>query len=422
MITVNFYLKSVAPNKKGQQPVIAQVGYNYKKVRKSIFKCKPSEWDKKKQKLKLPDVNNPNYTEYSMVNQLFDNLRSSIRDLDNLAISEKRKIAEHEIRDTLNLDVKPEEDKSVDFFQKFDEYIELQAASRAPNTIKGIKTVRNFIQKFQVRTKFKVSFQSVGVQFGDMFMNYCFKKQKIDNDYFVKIVNVLKRYLDWCADRNLYSKDKFPVDLLGIREKENDVIFLSMEELLILTDYEFNKGYLCHARDMFCFAAFTGFRHSDAHTLLPEHIENRMVNKMTRKNQKAVKVPLNKYAQKILDRYSAEVYPLRQISNQRANEYIKHCLKEIAYNHEKGDLFKRKVLKIKVSGRKVTEIVKPLYDAITFHIARKTFITNSLMLGVNLQALQEMGAPKNQRDLKKYMKITEAYKSQVMSETWDRVE
>ncbi len=80
------------------------------------------------------------------------------------------------------------------------------------------------------------------------------------------------------------------------------------------------------------------------------------------------------------------------------------------------------MLKLKVSGRKVTEEVKPLHDAITFHVARKTFITNSLMLGVNLQALQEMGAPKNQRDLKKYLKISDAFKSKVMSETWDQVE
>jgi hypothetical protein len=43
------------------------------------------------------------------------------------------------------------------------------------------------------------------------------------------------------------------------------------------------------------------------------------------------------------------------------------------------------------------------------------------MLGVNLQVLQEMGAPKKQKDLKKYLKITDAYKNQVMKDTWDRV-
>lgn len=40
------------------------------------------------------------------------------------------------------------------------------------------------------------------------------------------------------------------------------------------------------------------------------------------------------------------------------------------------------------------------------------------MLGVNL-ALQDMGAPKKEKDLKKYLKITDAFKSQVMDDTWN---
>jgi hypothetical protein len=63
----------------------------------------------------------------------------------------------------------------------------------------------------------------------------------------------------------------------------------------------------------------------------------------------------------------------------------------------------------------------PLYDGITFHFGRKTFITNSMILGANLQVLQEMGAPKKQRDLAKYLKITDAYKNQVMQDTWDKI-
>ncbi|WP_430813974.1 hypothetical protein [Carboxylicivirga sp. RSCT41] len=52
---------------------------------------------------------------------------------------------------------------------------------------------------------------------------------------------------------------------------------------------------------------------------------------------------------------------------------------------------------------------------------RKTFITNSLMLGANLQVLQEMGAPKRPKHLAKYLKITDAFKNKVMEDTWDKV-
>ena len=41
------------------------------------------------------------------------------------------------------------------------------------------------------------------------------------------------------------------------------------------------------------------------------------------------------------------------------------------------------------------------------------------MLGVNIKALQDMGAPKKEKDLKKYLKITDAFRSHVMDNTWN---
>jgi len=43
------------------------------------------------------------------------------------------------------------------------------------------------------------------------------------------------------------------------------------------------------------------------------------------------------------------------------------------------------------------------------------------MLGVNIKALQDMGAPKKEKDLKKYLKITDAFKSEVMDNTWNTI-
>ncbi len=423
MLEVNFYLKSVSPNKKGQKPVIAQVGLNYKKIRKTIFKCKPSEWNKKKQCLILPDSDAADYKKLLGVNEEIERYKSAIRNLDIKALSEKRNVSESEIRDILNLDLKGNEDKlKVSFFEMFDEYIKFRKATKAENTAKGDNTVRNFLEIFEKTTDFKLTFNSIDIVFADKLQEYCFTKVKIDNDYFVKIANVLKRYMKWAAKRGFYDIDKFPnEELLSIKEKENDVIFLTLEELMVLHKWDFKSQRLSQARDMFCFAAFTGFRHSDAYTLLRENINDRMISKMEKKTKKLTKIPINKYAKEILDKYIDEVSPLKQISNQKANDYIKECCKEIVDNHPEEDIFRRKVVKLHICGAEVSSEIKPLYKAITFHIARKTFITNSLMLGVNLQALQEMGAPKKPQHLKKYLKITDAFKSQVMKNTWDKI-
>jgi integrase len=141
------------------------------------------------------------------------------------------------------------------------------------------------------------------------------------------------------------------------------------------------------------------------------------------KTQKIVNIPLSKFARQILEKYKDETSPLPIISNQKCNDYIKECLGIIAdkQGHLDNGLFNRKIRHRNVSGKKVVQIISPLKDGITFHVGRKTFITNSLMLGINLQVLQSMGAPIKQDHLKKYLDIVDAFKSQEMQNTWDKV-
>jgi hypothetical protein len=107
------------------------------------------------------------------------------------------------------------------------------------------------------------------------------------------------------------------------------------------------------------------------------------------------------------------------MSIQNINEYLKEGCGIIASKQPPKTGFNRLVIKKSVIGSETTEVSLPLHESITFHTARKTFITNSIMLGVNIKALQDMGAPKKEKDLKKYLKITDAFKSQVMDNTWN---
>lgn len=51
----------------------------------------------------------------------------------------------------------------------------------------------------------------------------------------------------------------------------------------------------------------------------------------------------------------------------------------------------------------------PKYQLITSHTARKTFITNSLLLGMEPKAIKQIANIKKDEVLNKYMKITEEY-------------
>ena len=420
MLTINFYRKTTTPNKKGKVPVVAQISYDYRKYRKSIGAVVSAHWNDKTQRLKVSASTGEDTKDYIRFNSLLDDLSSRVKEYYNRLILEKRKATEQEIRQLLSLESDETIQGEVDFFETFEKYITGQKAFLASNTIKSIVTVKNYLMKFQRETGFKVTFGSIDSRFSDKLMDYSFITRKIDNDYFAKHASVLKQFLRWSGKRG-YFQGTIPEELYAIKEKENEVIFLTMEELKILTEFDFKIERLSRVRDKFCFACYTGLRHCDVASLVWENIVDGSIRKSHNKTQNFVYTPLNKQALKILEKNKNEPMPLPVISSQKTNKYLQECCKLIAQDQEADKLFNRRILRKRAIGREIEQKAIPLYDAITFHVGRKTFITNSLMLGVNLQVLQEMGAPKKQKDLKKYLKITDAYKNQVMKDTWDRV-
>ena len=82
------------------------------------------------------------------------------------------------------------------------------------------------------------------------------------------------------------------------------------------------------------------------------------------------------------------------MSIQNINEYLKEGCGIIAFKQFPKTGFNLLVIKKSVIGGETTEVSVPLHESITFHTARKTFITNGIMLGVNIKALQDMGALK----------------------------
>ena len=81
----------------------------------------------------------------------------------------------------------------------------------------------------------------------------------------------------------------------------------------------------------------------------------------------------------------------------------------------------RTVTTIEYYGNHKKEIHKPIYELITFHTARKTFVTNSLILGMPTEAIKEFTGHKSDKVFNKYQKITETYKKKHLDKTWNKI-
>jgi integrase len=417
MTEMQFYLKSEKLDKHGKVTLIASIYCNYKAYRMKLGKVRIRDWNKKSQRLKLSSQNTKVYDENSKMNAFIDEVESQAKILFNKVTKERRKPSEFELTNLLNI---PEESallKSTSVMDVFDDFIESNKSDKAKNTIKGYTTIKNFLIRFQDGTNYTLTWENMDVKFIDKLKKYTYLTEKKQLSYYAKITRVLSTFLHWSEDRNYYHDNIYPK--LKAEEAEKEVVFLSMDDLLVLMDYNFDTIRLQKVRDLYCFASFTGLRYSDVVSLKREHINNKMLTKTQVKTGYVKMIPLNDFALKILKKYEEDENPLPRMSIQKINDYIKECCKAIAQKQLPNTGFNVRVIKKTVIGSETTEESLPLHEAITFHTARKTFITNSIMLGVNIKALQDMGAPKKEKDLRKYLKITDAFKSQVMDNTWN---
>ena len=301
-------------------------------------------------------------------------------------------------------------ENKFDFFICFEEYIEKGKLTKTPNIIKGQTTVKNYLEAFSKETNSTIAFDKMDDVFFDSLMSYSYQTRKIKQNYFAKIIKVLKSFLSWAVEKNYTQNRDF--EKFKATEHDIDIIFLTFEELMHLYNFQFDSDRLSHARDFYCMGCFTGLRFSDLEKLhLANITDEHIILSIQKTKTQNHAIKLNKFAKAILDKYKGTIYePLPRISSQKFNEYIKECCKLAEINQ----LFTIHWF----VGNKKKSLTQPKYKFITSHTARKTFITNSLLLGMEPKAIKKIANIKKDVVLDKYMKVTKAFTDEQMDKAW----
>ena len=103
--------------------------------------------------------------------------------------------------------------------------------------------------------------------------------------------------MHWATEREYTNSNAYKK--FSYSEKEKEVIFLTVAELMHLLNFEFKNDRL-RARDIYCFGCFTGLRISDINQLKHDHISDNCIVKKIQKTQQFEKIPLNKFTWKYL--------------------------------------------------------------------------------------------------------------------------
>lgn len=369
-------------------------------------------WDKKKQTIKLVgDVSPADRKTKIWLQETYQKLEAALLDKPIQLMGNKQAlyalIREHQVKTTVSM-----------WTEAIDQFIE---EHRSPSggrmkiaTINKYRTVRNHIIKFQGNDRFDL--EAIDEAWFARFKKYLYDVCNLTDNSMAKYVKAIKTYLQATAAR---LKIRLDIDLKAIRaiEKMPNVQVLRLEELQDFMKYEFEKPEHNAIRDVFVFQSLTGQRYSDIYRITHDDIHNSsQLGKVwmltTVKTEDNLMVPLSNEAQVILDRYADYPYPLPRFANQYINRELKVMGKEV------GLIRRVQVVKYRDGVREVKYHF--LWEILSTHMARKTFISNSLTFGIPERAIREISGHKDEKSFKRYVQV-DTYHQKLVLDAWNKV-
>jgi integrase len=409
---IKFYLETNKTTRHGDSPVYMYITYEGKRIRKPVsgVHVKEKNWDKVKERIRRPPKANP-FDEIESFNNRLDFIETQIKLINQTAFDRRTRLTENYILDRLNDESLLKTDQ-FDFFNASTQYLESIKPVKAARTITNKTTVFNFLKEFQKATSYELTFHQMNIEFFDALRKYAFEKRKIGDNYFAKIIAVLKTFLNWAYERDYIKHQEFKK--FKASERETEIICLTLEEFLALYKHKFKSNRLARVRDVFIFGCSTGLRFSDLISILPSDIQGEFIVKNIQKTQENSMIPLNKYSKDILKNYENTVHEiLPKVSHQKFNQYLKECCKEVGIDTP--------ISITKFSGSKRKHSVHPKYELITSHTARKTFTTLSLLMGVPERVVKNITGHKKEENFKRYVNFTKEYEKKQMDDVWDKI-
>ena len=403
-MTINFYLDS--NNKlKGSRSIylyVRDVGGTIKiRIGEKITL---KDWDQARQRAKARYIGSPELNEY--LNTLENRVRRRIRTV--LLEDHDRSFAE--IKKAVFDLVHPPKatDRTNEFFDHYQAFLTVRAVVCQSATMTKYKTLLKHLRAFEKATRFTFMYENIDQRFFDEFTAYLWEVVGLTNNTVEKYLTLFRTFLNWTVDR------KFSSDLtyrsFRLKKEKVEHIYLTESELTQLYNYDYSD-HPCFdkVRDIFCFQCFTGQRFSDVSEMRFVDIRDNEWHLRTRKTKLILKVPLSRFAQAIVKKWS-HLDKLPSISNQKTNQYLKQICRQAGIDTP--------VTLTRYKAKQRITMTKPKYELVTSHCGRRTFITLSLAKRIPQHTVMRLSGHTNAAEFSKYVVITDTAATDEMNRAW----
>lgn len=304
------------------------------------------------------------------------------------------------------------------FFYQINEYIESKRRKVCKGMLGVYGQLKGRLKAFETFRKRPITFDCIDYNFYDDFIEFLTfhyeHKRRQDVHYGLKVNTIgltIKQLRTFIKDR-VRRKIIAPIDLTDFKvsEEEVDAIYLTYEEIAKIYRADLSAyPYLVECRDLFVLACLTGLRFSDLSILQPDDLRNDLLYKKQEKSEHWVVIPLRKEAKIIFSNQFKDKLP--KLTNPEFNRHIK-TIGKLAGIHERIRFSYKK-------GNKNIEVVKPKYEWITSHTARRSFCTNEFLAGTPVKLIMKISGHKKETHFYKYIRITPEEAAQKIKELWE---
>lgn len=320
--------------------------------------------------------------------------------------------------------------KPLSYEECWKKFLYKKKVETTPSTLTMYRMLYQRLDEFGKEYKVNITFEYlVSTDFETDFKKWSWEVRNHKNSFVRKNLTSIKSFLNFCHQSNYiniklrnYSKPK--------EQEKVEVIYLLKDEVLKLhsfTKYDYVEGkefrsgvvtikdenrfgsvrYFTNyelTKDMFLFMCVIGCRWGDLHTLTWEdkQFDSETFTWENQKTKKYTTVPLDKIGIDILKKYgksksrTMKIFP--KYSSVKFNITLKKLFKELN--------LKRLVSVSKLMGTKTVDSEKkPLYEVISSHSGRRTFIMNLLSKDVDYKTIMTMTGHSDVKSLMKYVSV-----------------
>lgn len=306
--------------------------------------------------------------------------------------------------------VKVKETKEKTFWECYDEFVRVNGKLNdwTDATREKFAAMRNHLWKFNKKLTFD-DFDEDG--FAD-YITFLSKKHKMKNSTINKQMGFLRWVLRWCYEKGYNKNHTFEYYKPKLKNAKKRVIFLTMEELKKLEEFEIPKEreVLEPIRDVFLFSCYTGLRFSDVYNLTWADIHDGKIEVVTEKTTDRILIELNKQSHAIISKYSGIHFPknkvLPVVSNQKMNKHLHELCKLAGLDAP--------IKLTHYEGNKRVDEVRPKYELIGTHTGRRTFICMALAKGIPPSVVMKWTGHSDYKAMKPYIDVADEVKETYM--------